>query len=149
MCLSALLQVLACSILFLHPAGMDPSLVDPPPSKDGPNAPPSPFQRIDPHGPAFRAFLPLCALGVAIAALGAVAALLRHPLGLKLYGIAAFLHFLCAAPLAPSALLATALATVMAPIALADRLYARLTLSYVMLSSSSSSSSSRSIRRSS
>ncbi len=120
------MQVVAASLLLFHPEGMDPSLVDSPPLNSGPNAPPSPFQRLDPHGPAFRAFLPLYAIGLAIAGLGAAAALLRHPLALKLYSLAAFFHLLCAAPFAPSALLPPALATAVVPIALAHRLYTRL-----------------------
>jgi hypothetical protein len=128
-------QVLACSLLLVHPQGMDPSLVDPPPPNSGPNAPPSPFQRLHPHSPAFQAFFPLLGLGVAIACLGCAAALLRHPAGLKAYSLAAFLHLLCAAPLAPSALLPPALATAVVPIALADRLYARLAPSCVIISS--------------
>lgn len=137
LCLAAFVQVLACSLLLLHPSpGADPSLVVPASPNDGPNAPPLPFQRPSPHAPALRAFLPLYGLGVAIAALGCAAALLRHPAGLKTYSLAAFLHLLCATPYAPSCLLVPALATVAVPISLADRLYARVVPSCVIVSSS-------------
>lgn len=128
-------QVLACAVPLFPPAGatMDPSLVDPPQPRNGPRAPPSPFQRTDPA--ALHAFAPLFGVGVAIACLGVAAALLRHPLGLKFYSLAAFLHLLCAAPLAPTALLPPALATVAVPVALAERLYARLVPSCVVVSS--------------
>lgn len=115
---------------------MDPTLVDPSAPHDGPLAPPSPFQRPNPTTNSFHAFVPIFGVGAAIACLGAAAALLRSPLGLKLYSLAGFLHLLCAAPLSPSPTLGPALTTVVVPIALAERLYARLVPSSVVVSSS-------------
>lgn len=130
--------MLAVALLLFPPGGpttMDPSLVDPPAPHNGPYAPPSPFQQPSPtHSP--RAFAPIFGVGAAIAALGPAATLRRSPLGLKLYSLAAFLHLLCAAPLSPTPILAPALAAVVVPIALAERLYARLVPSCVVVASS-------------
>lgn len=133
LCLAALVHVLASALLLFNP--MDPSLVDPSAPHNGPLAPPSPFQRPKPTT-NFRAFVPIFGVGAAIACLGAAAALLRSPLGLKLYSLAAFLHLLYAAPLSPTPTLAPALTTVVVPIALAERLYARLVPSCVVVSPS-------------